>query len=192
MNKSFRKLANIVYTIGSIIVIGILLLTLLSVLGIPEKLKMFVVETGSMEPNIPTGSLAFVTPANEYKKGDVITFISKLEQNGPKKFIITHRVNDVINDNGDTYFQTKGDANKDVDPFLANKLDVLGKVTFSLPFVGYIVGFAKTPIGFILLVVIPALVIVISEIIAIAKEVKKEATKSKKSDFSSSKLSLNS
>src|SRR5687768_9264439 len=53
--------------------------------------QAFTIETGSMEPAIPTGSLIFTKkPANTaaIKVGDIITF----EQPGFQNKLITHRV----------------------------------------------------------------------------------------------------
>ena len=52
------------------------------------------------------------------------------------------------------------------------KKDVLGKVLLDVPFAGYAVEFAKKPIGFALIIIIPALVIISDEIIKIIKELK--------------------
>ena len=54
------------------------------------------------------------------------------------------------------------------------KENVIGKAILTVPFIGYLGYFVKTPIGFILLIVIPASVIIIMEIRNIVKELKKQ------------------
>jgi len=50
---------------------------------------------------------------------------------------------------------------------------VVGKAIFTIPYVGYIGYFVRTPIGFMLLIIIPASLIIIIEIRNIIKELKK-------------------
>lgn len=164
---------NIFYSVVFVFLTGILGLTFLSALGIPENLKIYVVETPSMEPAIYTGSLIFVSPNNTYQQGDVITFKSRLREDDPKEYIITHRIAEVTTDNGDIYYRTKGDNNDDVDPLLVNNLNVIGKAGTTVPGIGYFVGFAKTPPGFLLFILIPSLAIIGLEILNIIREVKR-------------------
>lgn len=169
-----RKILNAFYVVLFVFLIGVLGLTFLSAIGIPKDLRIYVVETASMEPAIYTGSLIFVTPQEDYNKGDVITFKSRLHEGDPKEYIITHRIEEVRVDNGDYFFTTKGDNNDDVDPLEVNKLNVIGKVNPTvIPGIGYIIGFAKTPVGFLVLILFPAILLIILEILNIVKEVKK-------------------
>ena len=71
-----------------------------------------VVQSGSMEPNLPVGAMLFVKEVDPgtVREGDVITF----DPPGPA-MRTTHRVADVIMHEGDPYFVTKGDANDEVD-----------------------------------------------------------------------------
>ena len=165
---------KIFYTFLVFVFLGLLLVTFLSLFGIPENLRIFVVETGSMEPSIPTGSVIFTTPANEYQKDDVITYRGRMEEGGPKNFIVTHRVSEVTRENGDSIYETKGDANEDVDPNKVNEIDVIGKTLFHIPYIGYAVGFAKTQMGFVLLVIIPAVIIIYNEFMTISAEFRKK------------------
>jgi len=78
------------------------------------------------------------------------------------------------------------------DIVLVNKKDVIGKVVFSVSFIGYIIDFAKKPLGFILLVVLPAIYIGYGEVVKIVKEVKKiknEKEKNKTAEENESKKS---
>lgn len=53
------------------------------------------------------------------------------------------------------------------------KENVIGKLILTIPYIGYIGYFVRTPIGFILLIIIPASLIIIMEIRNIIKELKK-------------------
>jgi signal peptidase len=126
------------------------------------------VYTGSMEPAIPVGSIVIIKPANPdtLKIGDIICF--KVETEYPTT--VTHRIIDITNEG----FKTKGDANEDPDQWIVKKENVIGKVIAIIPLIGYLGYFVRTPIGFILLILIPATILIIIEIKNIAKELKKQ------------------
>ena len=124
------------------------------------------VYTGSMEPAIPVGSVVVIKPADTetLKIGDIICF--KLSE--PTS--ITHRIINITEEG----FITKGDANEDPDQWIVKKENVIGKAIFTIPFIGYIGYFVRTPTGFILLILLPASVMIILEIRNIVKELRKQ------------------
>jgi len=126
-----------------------------------------------MEPAIKMGSLVMVKPANDYKIGDVITF-------GPvtkTKVPTSHRIYDIKINEGNPIYITKGDANDSPDAREISKKDILGKVIFDIPYLGYAVNFAKKPAGFALIIIIPAGIIIFDEVKNIINEVKKNKSK---------------
>lgn len=129
--------------------------------------RAFVVQSGSMEPAIKTGSMVFSKSNSSYSAGEVITF--KL----PKDQVVTHRIDGVIYERGVAQYQTKGDANEEVDSFVVTSDQIIGKVGFSIPFIGYLSSFVRTPKGFVALVVIPASIIVYEEIKKVLKEIRR-------------------
>lgn len=97
------------------------------------RFKPYVVLSGSMEPSIHTGSVAYVNTnikGDDIKVGDIIAF----NINGMN---VTHRVAS-INENERTII-TKGDANKSADYEPISIDGVFGKTEFAIPYVGYIV-----------------------------------------------------
>ena len=116
--------------------------------------------SGSMEPELKIGSVVITRsiPQDEIMKGDIITFISPTDHE-----LTSHRVSTKI-DGSPLYFETKGDANEESDSYLVPASAVEGKVVFSLPYIGYVTRFIKTPIGFILMMGLPGLIIIIVEI----------------------------
>lgn len=162
----FKKIGKIIYWVVLIVLVVIAGATAFSVLNIPGNYKMFVVQSGSMEPVIKTGSIVVVKPTQDYQKGDVVTF-RDLEK---PKVTVTHRIFEVSKENNSTKFITKGDANKTADSTEISKGQILGKVFLSIPFLGYPVDFAKTQTGLIVLIIIPAVIIVYSELQNIKKE----------------------
>lgn len=129
--------------------------------------RALVVQSGSMEPSIPTKSVVFTYPTQNYNSGDVITF----KQSGRDEVLVTHRVVSVVKTPDGKLITTKGDANEDPDGEAVAGEDVVGKVLFSIPFVGSIVSFAQTVPGFIILIVVPTVAIIYSEILNIKKEI---------------------
>lgn len=125
-------------------------------------IRSYVVESGSMRPTLPVGSIVFTEPKSDYQIGQIITF-----KRG--NISVTHR----IVGKKDGKFQTKGDANKEVDPQLVNKSDVIGKDIYILPYAGFITNFIKTVPGFLIVIVLPNVVFIGFEIWNIKEEYRK-------------------
>jgi signal peptidase len=157
--------------IAFIVLVAILLI--FSAFPIPGNYKVLVVQSGSMEPKIKTGSMVVVKPAQDFKIGDVITFGPYSKTKAPT----THRIYDMKVVGGEAVYITKGDANNAPDTREIKKADIVGKVLFSVPYLGYAVDFAKKPIGFALLIIVPAALIIVDEIKKIYAEIKKKKTK---------------
>lgn len=110
--------------------------------------------SGSMEPSIQTGSIIAVKSVDQeertaLKKGDVITFRDENR-------LVTHRISDVSSTDGHVQYTTKGDNNDaaDSNPVLAESIVAVYK-GFTLPYVGYLIGFSQSPKGNILFMIIP-------------------------------------
>lgn len=139
--------------------------------------KAYVVQSGSMEPAIKTASLVITLPQSAYNQNDIITF----RKNGNAKQIITHRINFKLYPEGidNPVYKTSGDANEDFDAFSVTNDQIIGRAAISIPYLGYIVDFAKRPQGFILLVIVPATIIIYEELKYLLREAKKKLVKSK-------------
>ncbi len=170
-----KKLLKIFYYILVGFLVLIALLLIFSVFPITGNFKVLTVLSWSMEPTIKTGAIVVAKPADDYKIGDIITFGPDTKTQPP----VTHRINDIKVVGGVPVYITKGDANESPDIREIQKNDILGKVLFNIPFVGYAVDFAKKPVGFILIIAVPAIVIVADEIRKIWKEVMKLKDKKK-------------
>lgn len=150
---------------GILIALGaIALLLVASLFSIPGNFKVKVVLSGSMEPTIKTGSIIVLRAAPEYRVGDIITFGRDTQKEVP----VTHRI--IAEKDG--AFITRGDANDVADTNLVQKRDIIGREFLTIPYVGYAVSAAKTPIGFVILILIPACIIVVDEVRKIWKEVR--------------------
>lgn len=116
------------------------ILLLLRIFGISAD----VILSGSMEPALRTGGIAF-TDTREFvpEEGDIITY----RLNG---LLITHRI---VQKKKDTCI-TKGDANDGVDAEEVEISRIIGKVIFTVPFLGYVVVFLRTKTGIFVLLVL--------------------------------------
>lgn len=144
------------------IVSGILMILLISVAtvvviskasgGEPQLFgyQIKTVLSGSMEPDIQTGSIIGVKLAedkNDFKKGDVITFQEE-------DILITHRITEVVESGDAILYRTKGDNNnaEDMNPVISD--NVVAQYTgFTVPYLGYFVNFSQSKNGALLLLI---------------------------------------
>jgi len=135
-----------------------------SILGI----KAMPVLSGSMEPFISTGDMIVATNIDpqDIKKDDVITY--RINQNT----LVTHRVIEITNENGRLMFKTKGDANNVEDQAFVSSEQLVGRLIFNIPKGGYLANFIKTPVGFILIILLPIIFLILGELKNILSETK--------------------
>ena len=136
--------------------LGALVLFLLTSLlsGAPHKILM--VTSGSMAPAIRQGSIIVIFRMKDYRINDAITFFEK--ENRQRK--ITHR----ISDKDGNLYTTRGDANPSSDLKKISQDQILGKVVLAVPYLGYFLNLARSPMGIIILLSIPFLVMVFGEV----------------------------
>lgn len=128
--------------------------------------SQYVVESGSMEPAIRTGSVVFDSQRASYEVGDVITF----RPLGSKE-TVTHRIVQETTEDGSRAYLVKGDANNAPDPDPVPADTVLGKVALSVPYVGYAVNAVRSLPGLIICIIIPATIIIYQEFMSMSREV---------------------
>jgi len=171
-----KFISTAVYTLFIVILLAVAGLFLASMLPIPGNIEVKIVKSGSMEPTIPTGSLVVVKPETLYGIGNVITFGADTKTEIPT----THRIIESRLENGQTVYTTKGDANEEADPQAVSSREVIGRVVLSIPYAGFILDFARQPIGFALLIGVPAALIIFEEAFAIYREVRKVMRRSRR------------
>lgn len=93
-----------------------------------------------MEPHIPRGAIVFTEETKFAKEGEVITY--KL----PNLSLATHRVVTVEKLGWERIYHTKGDANAYPDEIAVGSNEIVGKVVFTLPYVGYILQLLISPL----------------------------------------------
>lgn len=135
-------------TLGGVLLLLLVLpIALHAVFVAVPSANSYVVGSQSMSPAIPAGSLIYVVDTGEYDVGDVVTF----ERGGAT---ITHRIVERTDDG----YVTKGDANDRRDAPISRS-QIVGEVVLALPFYGFFFDVAGSPLGYGLLVVVPALLL---------------------------------
>lgn len=129
-----------------------------------------VVLSGSMDPIFKTGSIILVEKLEDtenLKQGDIISF----QQEDNK--IVTHRIIEVVNNSNGVFYRTKGDANEEPDINGVLPANVVAKYSgITIPFIGYFLNFASSPVGTGLLLIIPGILLIIYSVISIRKAIK--------------------
>lgn len=102
-------------------------------------LRPTAVATGSMEPKLDIGDLVVIsTWDSEIEVGDIIQF----NRDG---LTVIHRVVEIAEEDGETVYLTRGDANNNVDDGFVRPADIEGRVLFSIPYLGWITLWMHTP-----------------------------------------------
>lgn len=139
-------------------VLLVILILAAAVLFLPKFVGMtpLAVLSGSMEPTYHVGSLIYVKDADPeaVQVGDPITF--KISDDT----MVTHRV--VAIDQEAKTFQTKGDANDNVDGGAVAYENLVGKPVFTIPYMGYLAVYANTTTGMIITVTIILVILILT------------------------------
>lgn len=162
-----RLIANVlVVLVLAAVVIPFVVYAVPGVVGADHGL---VVLSGSMEPKMSPGDAVIVreVPASEIQQRDIITF-----QRAGSETPTTHRVIEVQQTDDGTAYVTKGDANEERDRGTVSQDRVIGEVILVIPFIGYVIQFANTQLGFLALVLTPMALFVLSELWELAKSVR--------------------
>lgn len=152
------------------VVTGIIVLFLagLAFIHFSPGYSFSLVRSGSMTPTIRVGDMIVTRPAVKaaVHPGTIVMYQHA-------SALITHRVLSV---NGDTV-TTKGDALQHPDAWTVYASDVKGIYLFKIPYLGYAINFARTKLGWFLVIIIPVLIIIGLFIKDILKEAFKDDKK---------------
>lgn len=107
--------------------------------------ELFAIRSGSMEPALGVGSLAFVDSGRTAPRpGEAIAY--RL----PSGTVVIHRVVAT----GPDGIETRGDANEGADPGLVPPAAVVGTVGMGVPLAGYLLGMLSMPSGVVAIMAI--------------------------------------
>lgn len=100
-----------------------------------------VIYSGSMRPALDVGDIVLIDKVDieEIQENDIIQYVSY-----DNVTLVIHRLVKVYEEEGKTYFITKGDANDDPDSKPITENRILGKSIFTIPKLGWIQIFIKS------------------------------------------------
>lgn len=163
-----HKILTIVGTVLCIILIPILLIniTLIAksyinkdeVPSIGGTLPLIVL-TDSMYPEIESGDLIIcrTAEADEIEVKDIISFFDPA---GNGASIVTHRVIEIVEEDGEILFRTRGDNNNTEDKELVPAENLVGVYKMRIAGAGHIAMFMQSTAGLIVCVVLPIILLV--------------------------------
>lgn len=145
----------------------------LNLLGHP----LLVVLSGSMGPAINTGDLIINKPvsaeaATRLRVGQIITFRDRTNS----AVTLTHRIQRVVRQGGEVFYETKGDANDAPDASLRPASDVIGTYVRKIPRGGYFLTNLRKPIVLGLFLLAPILWFIGEPLRRMARELDEEPT----------------
>ena len=116
------------------------------------------IQSGSMEPIANIGDYVLLTlpKDGEIEKGDIITFVEN-------RILVTHRVEEIVNKDGEEAFITKGDANNVEDSDLVYIENIVGVSVLVIPKLGQVFNFVSSRTGLIVIGVIILILFLLPE-----------------------------
>lgn len=177
--KWYKKISNWVSILVIIILVPVLLINgyiIFQANSNEDKVpsvfghKPFIVLSGSMEGEIKIGDLIVVENVNPEKlvKGDIIAFRDAANT------VTTHRIIDLVKNDGSTYFVTKGDNNSSQDQNLVEYKDVEGIYRFRVPNVGNVLNSLSSPMVIAIIVLAITVIFIFSFYISTKRQRNKE------------------
>ena len=177
------KIAN-AFTVVFIIfeIILILFIVMARVNGQTPSLfsyNLYVIVSPSMEPELMVGDVIVskVYKGEELKEGQIVTYLGREGDVAGK--LITHEIVRFETIDGVEYIITQGINGGSEDPKIV-KSDVRSILKYKTKVIGPIYRLVNTPIGFMILIILPIGCIVISEVRNLTKEIKQLKEEEKK------------
>lgn len=123
-----------------------------------------IVLTDSMYPEIKSGDLIIchTADAEDIEVDDVISFFDP-EGNGTS--VVTHRVKEILHEDGTLSFRTKGDNNNTEDKMAVPAENLVGVYKNRIPGAGNVAMFMQTTPGLIVCVVVPLILLIAYDVI---------------------------
>lgn len=173
--KWYQSFGNWLIIVGCVILIPILAINLWIIVQsksnnekVPSVFgyKPFIVLSGSMESDIRKGDLIITkeTDPSSLKTNDIIAF------RDAEKTITTHRIIEIVTNDGKNYFITKGDNNSTQDLNLVALEDVEGIYVTRIPGIGSMMNSLSKPTTIMVLIFGITAIFVIGFMISSKKE----------------------
>lgn len=104
----------------------------------------YIIQTGSMKPEIQIGEMVIVKKKQEYQEGDIITYQVK------QSYMVTHRIIEKTEEG----FFTKGDFNNTKDEKMIKKEEIQGKVMLHSKLLGILFQYRLVMVAILVLFLI--------------------------------------
>lgn len=168
-SSKFHKALTIIGIIMCVILVPILIVNCTLLIKsfinkneVPDFAGMLplIVLTDSMSPDINSGDLIFciAVDVKDVEIGDVISFYDPA---GKSNSVVTHKVIDIINEDGKISFKTKGINNNTEDRLPVPEANVIAEYTgIRIPGAGNFAIFMQTTTGLIVCVILPIVLFV--------------------------------
>ncbi len=171
----YKKASNWLYILACVILVPILIANIYIMFQskadkdkVPNVFgyKPFIVLSGSMEVEIHKGDLVITKMVNPktLKKKDIIAF------RDTEGTVTTHRIIDIVSEDGKKYFITKGDNNSAQDQKLVEFKDVEGLYVGRIPGVGSIMNSLSEPTTIVILLLGITVIFVLGFMISTKKQ----------------------
>ena len=171
----YKKVSNWLYILACVILVPILVANIYIMFQsktdkdkVPNVFgyKPFIVLSGSMEVEIHKGDLVItkMVDPNTLKKKNIIAF------RDTEGTVTTHRIIDIVYENGKKYFITKGDNNSAQDQKLVEFSDVEGKYIGRIPGVGSIMNKLSEPTTIVILLLGITVIFILGFMISTKKQ----------------------
>jgi len=141
-----------------LVVIGVLVFKTVLDAALRTDYPMHTPISPSMVPTLNIGDLLIVEGVSSSQdinadpsNGDIIIFRKPYN---PSEFVVHRAIEKSQTDNGESYFITKGDNNSARDPWQVKEDDIIGKVIWRIPLLGYIKIFLGTTVGMIVTIIL--------------------------------------
>jgi len=162
-NRGGRILVNVASALVMLLAVGFI---------VPAALgfQRYVITGSSMGGSLGVGAVAFeeVVPVNDLRVGDVITYQPPADSG--IDHLVTHRI---VSIRGDVY-RTQGDANPDIDPWTFQLTSTSqSRVTFAVPYAGYVFIALQDRFLRMLLIGLPASVIALISLVQLIGAVRR-------------------
>jgi signal peptidase I len=148
-SRSAAVLRLVLVIVPTVAVLGLI------ALGRQAHWRVDWVRSESMTPAVPKGALALVAPVERTpRQGEVVVFRDRID----RRLRVLHRIVDVIPQGEGVFYETKGDGNATSDPYRVPIGDVEGRLVWSAPLLGWLLGAAATRLGRLAFLVLPLVV----------------------------------
>jgi signal peptidase len=166
----FRKIINVIAAFlcvcfGSVLIINVTLIlqSFINESKVPDVFGYFplAVLSDSMYPVIEGGDMAIYQkePTSKMSVGDIVVFFDPADSS--HQSLVTHRIVEIVNEDGQTQYKTKGDANNTEDSYLVSSEDIVGIYKNKISNAGNVALFMQTTKGMLVCIVLPLCIMVL-------------------------------